>query len=211
MTFQEVLDICNAFIEDSENKEKVEAYNNMLNSLTIRSYLPMQEKVIALVRTVIDSDKDVDVPESMFTAGIEISCLFNGLLSYTNIDKPTNIDVKNYENYDTIYQSGLADYILDFCGKDYKRLVRMLERTMSFENLTDLIKSIQAIDLKELRKTVEELKDITKDVDPELVKNMADIMRFNDPNLSKLSDNLKENAADEAFKDKEDKEDLPKA
>ena len=110
-----------------------------------------------------------------------------------------------------IYQSGLADYILDFCGKDYERLVRMLERTMSFENLTDLIKSIQAIDLKELRKTVEELKDITKDVDPELVKNMADIMRFNDPNLSKLSDNLKENAADEAFKDKEDKEDLPKA
>ena len=81
MTFQEVLDICNAFIEDSENKEKVEAYNNMLNSLTIRSYLPMQEKVIALVRTVIDSDKDIDVPESMFTAGIEISCLFNGLLS----------------------------------------------------------------------------------------------------------------------------------
>ena len=60
------------------------------------------------------------------------------------------------------------------------------------------------IRLKELRKTVEELKDITKDVDPELVKNMADIMRFNDPNLSKLSDNLKENAADEAFKDKED-------
>ena len=163
MTFQEVLDICNAFIEDSENKEKVEAYNNMLNSLTIRSYLPMQEKVIALVRTVIDSDKDIDVPESMFTAGIEISCLFNGLLSYTNIDKPTNIDVKNYENYDTIYQSGLADYILDFCGKDYERLVRMLERTMSFENLTDLIKSIQAIDLKELRKDQEEVEhDIQK-------------------------------------------------
>ena len=77
MTLQEVLDICNAFIEDSENKEKVEAYNNMLNSLTIRSYLPIQEKIIALVRTVIDSDKDIDVPESMFTAGIEISCLFS--------------------------------------------------------------------------------------------------------------------------------------
>ena len=90
MTLQEVLDICNAFIEDSENKEKVEAYNNMLNSLTIRSYLPMQEKVIALVRTVIDSDKDIDVPESMFTAGIEISCLyaFNIILDDINPYSP---------------------------------------------------------------------------------------------------------------------------
>ena len=103
----------------------------MLQGLVIRAYLPMQDKVVALVRMIIDSDKDIDVPETFFTAGLEIACCFDGLLSYVNIEPEVNIEIKNYENYDLIYQSGLADYILEFCGKDYDRLVRMMERTLS--------------------------------------------------------------------------------
>ena len=151
MKLQEILDICDQFTKHPEDETAVKAYNDMLRNLVIRAYLPMQEKVVALVRMVMDSDKDIDVPEAFFTAGLEIACCFDGLLSYVNIEPEVNPDIKSYENYDLIYQSGLADYILEYCGKDYERLVRMMERTLSYENLTDLVQSMREMDTGSLR------------------------------------------------------------
>ena len=36
------------------------------------------------------------------------------------------------------------------------------------------------------------------EIAPEVIKNMADIMRLNDPNLTRLNDTLNSDAADEA-------------
>ena len=90
----------------------------------------MQEKVITIVRIVLDSDKDYDIPATFFMAGVEIASLFDGLISYTNLEQNLTIDDKNYENYDLLYQSGFADYILQFCQRDYDRLVHMIERCL---------------------------------------------------------------------------------
>ena len=80
MKLQEILDVCDAFIKNPEDETTVKTYNDMLQNLVIRAYLPMQDKVVALVRMIIDSDKDIDVPETFFTAGLEIACCFDGLL-----------------------------------------------------------------------------------------------------------------------------------
>ena len=85
MKLQEILKVCKDFIDSPEDEKTLSAYNTMLQELKVRAYLPMQEKVIALVRMIIDSDKDFDVPAAFFTAGLEIACLFDGLLSYVNI------------------------------------------------------------------------------------------------------------------------------
>lgn len=201
MKLQEVLKVCSDFIENPENEENTKKYNDMLKNLVIRTYLPIQEKTIALVRMVLDSDKDIDVGAEFFTSGLELACCFDGLLSYVNIEPEVNLETKNYENYDLIYQSGLADYILEYCGKDYERLVRMLERTLSYENLLELTESMKQMDTGSLRELTNEIKNATKEVDPELVKNLADIMRMNDPNLYELKTMVEEQAADEAQKD----------
>ena len=176
----------------------------MLQNLVIRAYLPMQEKVVALVRMVMDSDKDIDVPEAFFTAGLEIACCFDGLLSYVNIEPEVNPDIKSYENYDLIYQSGLADYILEYCGKDYERLVRMMERTLSYENLTDLVQSMREMDTGSLRELVNTLRNMKDEIDPEVIKNIADIARMNDPALNDLKDTIDNEAVDKAFEEKTD-------
>lgn len=200
MKLQEVLKVCSDFIENPENEENTKKYNDMLKNLVIRTYLPIQEKTIALVRMVIDSDKDIDVGAEFFTSGLELACCFDGLLSYVNIEPEVNLETKNYENYDLIYQSGLADYILEYCGKDYERLVRMLERTLSYENLLELTESMKQMDTGSLRELTNEIKNATKEADPELVKNLADIMRMNDPNLYELKTMVEAQAADEAQK-----------
>lgn len=202
MKLQEILDICDLFTKHPEDEAAVKAYNDMLQNLVIRAYLPMQEKVVALVRMVMDSDKDIDVPEAFFTAGLEIACCFDGLLSYVNIEPEVNPDIKSYENYDLIYQSGLADYILEYCGKDYERLVRMMERTLSYENLTDLVQSMREMDTGSLRELVNTLRNMKDEIDPEVIKNIADIARMNDPALNDLKDTIDNEAVDKAFEEK---------
>ena len=204
MKLQEILDICDQFTKHPEDETAVKAYNDMLRNLVIRAYLPMQEKVVALVRMVMDSDKDIDVPEAFFTAGLEIACCFDGLLSYVNIEPEVNPDIKSYENYDLIYQSGLADYILEYCGKDYERLVRMMERTLSYENLTDLVQSMREMDTGSLRELVNTLRNMKDEIDPEVIKNIADIARMNDPALNELKDTIDNEAVDKAFEEKTD-------
>ena len=202
MKLKEILNICDAFVKNPEDEATVKAYNDMLKGLIIRAYLPMQEKVIALVRMIMDSDKDIDVPETFFTAGLEIACCFDGLLSYVNIDPEVNLEIKNYENYDLIYQSGLADYILEYCGKDYERLVRMMERTLSYQNLTELIQSIREINVGGLSEAAEKIREIKDEIDPEVIKNIADIARMNDPALNDLKDTIDNEAVDKAFEKK---------
>lgn len=204
MKLQEILDICDQFTKHPEDETAVKAYNDMLQNLVIRAYLPMQEKVVALVRMVMDSDKDIDVPEAFFTAGLEIACCFDGLLSYVNIEPEVNPDIKSYENYDLIYQSGLVDYILEYCGKDYERLVRMMERTLSYENLTDLVQSMREMDTGSLRELVNNLRNMKDEIDPEVIKNIADIARMNDPALNDLKDTIDNEAVDKAFEEKTD-------
>ena len=194
MTVKEALKICEEFIMAPENEEKVAAYNDMCQQLIVRTYLPMQEKVVALVRIVIDSDKDYDVPASFFTAGVEMACLFDGLISYTNLVQDLGIDEKNYENYDLLYQSGFADYVLQFCEKDYERLVRMMERTMSFENLTELTNSLREMNVGALDNLTNELKNMKNEIDPAVLKDMADIMRYNDPKLQNIKEMIDSDA-----------------
>ena len=198
MTLQEVLKVCADFISAPEDKEKVAAYNDMCQNLVIKSYMPMQEKVITIVRIVLDSDKDYDMPATFFMAGVEIASLFDGLISYTNLEQNLTIDDKNYENYDLLYQSGFADYILQFCQRDYDRLVHMIERTMSFENLNELTSSMREMNVGALEGLTNELRNCKKDLDPEVLRNMADILRYNDPNLGRLKEVLETDAYDKA-------------
>lgn len=197
MRLKDILGICRKFIEHSEDEKNIKEYNDLLNSLVIKSYMPMQEKVVALVRIIIDNDREIDVESSFFTAGFELACCFDGLLAYTNIEPEVDLESKNYENYDIIYQSGLADYILQYCEKDYNRLVRMMERTLSFENLTELTNSLASMDSGVLREVVNALKEVKNDINPETIKNIADIMRLNDPLLT----HVKEDVIDSALED----------
>ena len=98
----------------------------------------------------------------------------------------------------------MADYILEYCGKDYERLVRMMERTLSYENLTDLVQSMREMDTGSLRELVNTLRNMKDEIDPEVIKNIADIARMNDPALNDLKDTIDNEAVDKAFEERTD-------
>ena len=206
---EEVLQICNAFIETPTNEVAVDNFEDLKVRLVVRSYLPVQEKVLCLYKMVIDSDKSIDLPSSIFTIGLDIAAVFDGLIAYTNIDLNIHTDLKSYESYDSLYQSGLADYILEFCEKDYNRLVRLLERTVSYDNLVELTETIGAIDSEGMKAVVQEFRRFREETNPAVLKDISDIIRYNDPNLHQLKSEVVDEALEQLEKmDKLEKADL---
>ena len=93
---------------------------------------------------------------------------------------------------------------LEFCGKDYDRLVRMMERTLSYQNLMELVQSIREVDVGSLSEVTEKIRGMKDEIDPEVIKNIADIARMNDPALGNLKDTIDNEAVDKAFEEKTD-------
>lgn len=194
--FQEVIKICTNFIQ-SPTEENATKLEELKSQLIIRAYMPMQDKVVSLYKVTIDADKSLDLASSVFTAGLELALLFDGLLAYTNIDINIPKEWKIYESYDAIYQSGLADYILQYCERDYNRLCQLMERTISYENLRELMNSMSAIQPEAIEAMLAEFKQFRESATPEMLHDMADIMRFNDPNLYHIKESVIDSAADQ--------------
>ena len=117
-------------------------------------------------------------------------------MAYTNIDVNIPASYKIYETYDAIYQSGMADYMLEFCHIDYDRLVRMMERTMSYGNLLELVDTMKNMDTREIQKLVVEVKKFKEDLDPETIKNLTTIMQYNDPLMRQIKEEVVDTALD---------------
>lgn len=194
--FQKVIKICNDFINDA-SAVNLKTLEDLKAQLVIHTYLPMQEKVICLYKVTIDADKSMEVAASAFTAGLEMALCFDGLLAYTNIDINIPKEWKIYESYDAIYQSGLADYILQYCEKDYSRLTNLMERTISYENLRELMDSLSAIQPQAMNDMLEEFKRFRENATPEMLHDMAAIMQFNDPTLYNLKERLIDGVTDQ--------------
>lgn len=188
------IDICKAFVQDPSNETYITALQDLREKLIIRRYLPIQEKITALYRAIQEADRPYDSASALFTAGMELAMTFNGLLAYTNISTIGLMDDKTYEAYDVLHQSGLIDYILRYCNLDYQRLCGMMERTISYENVRELIATLENIDTTSINASMAEFKQFRETATPNMIKDLADIVRFNDPNLYTVKNDLIDDA-----------------
>lgn len=204
LNIERVVEVCSKYLENPIDENNTKLFTELKKDLIIKSYIPVSEKVMILFKMSVDADKPVNIPSSIFTVGAEVVCLFDALFAYTNIGIDFDDSFKTYENYDLIYSSGLADYILEFCHRDYDRLVHMFERTISYENLQDLTETLSKLDTKEIAKLTNSFKSF-KDENPQKFKDMADILRLNDDSLVGIKEAFEEDALDKALsKNKEE-------
>lgn len=195
--FEEVISACSKFIESS-GKEK--SLMDLESRLVIRSYLEMSEKAVCITRSFIDADKDVSIPSVFVAIGFDLAYLFDCLLAYTNIDVDAMVDGdKIYENYDLIYQSGLADYIIGYCEKDYNRLVRMVERSLSIEHISSLLSSLENIDGEAIDDLTRSIVDLKTNGDKEMIHDMATIAKASDPEFAGLKEKVSDEVLDKIF------------
>lgn len=122
--------------------------------------------------------------------------VFDGLLAYTNIEPVWDNTIKNYDTYDILEQSGFIDYVLQFCERDYNKLTRLFERTVSVAHLMSLLEVLENIDGESVKALTTAINKFTNEADGQLVKDVADIMRYNDPELHQLKEDVVEEVID---------------
>ena len=66
----------------------------------------------------------------------------------------------------------------------------------------ELVQSIREVDVGGLSEVTEKIRGMKDEIDPEVIKNIADIARMNDPALNNLKDTIDNEAVDKAFKKK---------
>lgn len=192
----EVLQICGDVVKDPTSKQANEALKGLQKRLEVRTYLPMAQKASVLFRATMDSDRPYDDNYAIFTMAMEVAMVFDGLLAYTNIEPVWDNTIKNYDSYDILEQSGFIDYVLQFCERDYNKLARLFERTVSVAHLMSLFEVLENVDGESVKALTTAINKFTNEADGQLVKDVADIMRYNDPELHQLKEDVVEEVID---------------
>ena len=66
----------------------------------------------------------------------------------------------------------------------------------------ELVQSRREVDVGGLSEVTEKIRGMKDEIDPEIIKNIADIARMNDPALNNLKDTIDNEAVDKAFEKK---------
>lgn len=194
---QDVLTIAAEWLDDASNQEKMDAFEDMKASLVIRDYMPIAQKELLLRKALIDIKMDEEMMP--YTASIlyEIALVFDGLLAYVvNIDPAIDTYFKDAQFYDLLKISGLIDYILSFCEKDYNDFCKLSEKMISFDNLSELSKNLELTSPEQIQRLTDEFKRFTTETNPEVLKSLGNIAAVNDPLLT----NIRTSIEDAAFK-----------
>lgn len=205
----DLFDALSIFVSDPSNKEAMEKVEDFKQKLVIRNFLPLAQKEAVVLKTLYDI-KAVDTEAQHFVSALEVSLTFNALMAYVvNIDYDIEQTLKDEIFYDVFWVSGLGDYILGFCEKDFNRVKDMVQTMVSFENLKELLEEISKMTPDSIDRFTSAFKNFSLESNSEIIRNLADIARHQDPLLTKVKDSVVEGAwreIDKAQKEKEEKD-----
>ena len=179
----DLLETASSWLVSPEDKEVEKKFNEIKNQIIVKSFLPLTMKN-ALVKKAIFDLRTSD----------EISLLFKVLLEYTNIKWEDGLEVKDAAFYDILWASGVCDMILEYCRSDYERVVRMVENMFSFENLYNLVETINKMTPDSVEELTKEVKRIRLESDPQILHDYATLARAGDPILHKMADAIEDTA-----------------
>ena len=189
----DLLETASSWLVSPEDKEAEKKFNEIKNQIIVKSFLPLTMKNALVKKAIFDlrtSDDSIDE----FPQALEISLLFNVLLAYTNIEWEDGLEVKDAAFYDILWASGVCDMVLEYCRSDYERVVRMVENMFSFENLYNLVETINKMTPDSVEELTKEVKRIRLESDPQILHDYATLARAGDPILHKMADAIEDTA-----------------
>lgn len=165
------LKYCVAFENDptEENEMKIKFY---LSDLVIKGYLPMKDKMVAVMNIMRSIEGGYDASGNMGT--LELAKVQFGLFAYCdNLENDISFLNKTIGPYDDYYQYGLVDQIMDVCKKDYDHLEHMVDESINIANIEKLCKTAQLFDDTEYDKWITAIEDLKTTLTPDVVAGIA--------------------------------------
>lgn len=191
----EILAAAAEWMEDPENEEKNKKLEEIRNNLIVKEYMPLQQKTMCLQKALIDMRVDGEVTPYEASTLYEMALFFDCLLVYVvNLNQNIDILFKEPDFYDLLHISGIAEHILSYCYEDYEVILKMAERAISFDNLTQLTKMIAVTSPEEVNRLTKEIEEFHSKMDKDSLKALADIMTANDPLTARIKKGIEDGA-----------------
>lgn len=189
----DVLYAAAAFLDDSQNEDKVKAFDDIKQKTIVRSYMPLRRKA-AIVNKILKDISEANADIYDFGSAFEIAMTFDGLLAYTNTDQNINTLFKDYDLYDVLWASGYCDMILEYCAKDYQGLRDMVDRLVSYQNIGELMDALNNIDYDSIADLNQTIDRFNLNVKPEVIHDLATIVANQDEAVQSLNEVINEAA-----------------
>lgn len=156
-----------------ENDKKVHEY---MQKLQIIPYLGIDRKAICasiIAGNVFNVDRD------MVKSGIHLMVAetMYGILEYCiNLENDLDTYVTDETIYDTLCEFGFVDYVLQYCGTDFKRLCDLVDKMLNFGNIYKITEAAENFSSDKLDALIGQLKEARKVLTPEMLENMKEIL-----------------------------------
>lgn len=191
ITLEEVV----IFAQRCVNKEiSKEGYDAFIKKLNIKSYLPLEKKSQILISLIMQLVYTEGFVSEMAAIDLEIRKLFRCLLAYTDMDV-NSVDAYpiDFSTYDVIVESGLYDYILSICKKDYKRLEKLIEQAISFESIMQVSMNMAQMDPDKMYSQIKDAEKFMQGFSSKDVEHFAQIATLQDPLVHDIANMIRDN------------------
>lgn len=171
--------------QDIELSSQVKDY---IGKMMILPYLPLREKQISVFRILNLIEETERRPD-------EVSSTMELLFTLEVINQYTNIEVENecYELFgedflDALEIVGIMDAIQNVSGRDINRLQHMVDSTINWRNIFNLVDGFGSIDMSHVDQLVNEVREARQGLKEENIDILKRIADYNQPNVHNFSD-----------------------
>ena len=179
ITLEEIVKFLEKYIKKETSSE---AFDLFIQKLNIKSYLPLERKSQILISIIMNVVYTEGFVSELATVDLELRKLFRCLLAYTDMDM-NSVDAYpiDFSTYDIFIESGLYDYILSICEKDYKRLEALLTQALSFESVMQVSMNMAQMNPEQMALDMKEAKKFMDGFSSQDLEHLANIATLTDP------------------------------
>ena len=179
ITLEEIVKFLEKYLKKETSNE---AFDLFIQKLNIKSYLPLERKSQILISIIMNVVYTEGFVSELATIDLELRKLFRCLLAYTDMDM-NSVDAYpiDFSTYDIFIESGLYDYILSICEKDYKRLEALLTQALSFESVMQVSMNMAQMNPEQMALDMKEAKKFMDGFSSQDLEHLANIATLTDP------------------------------
>ena len=189
----------------AQGKATVDELDEFGNRMTIRSYIPILEKMRLIMAIIFKfNSEDVEMHE-IRVINMERELFFDVLLGGYALVDVTDPDMRTYQSYDVLYPL-FANYILQYCKDDYNKIVKMIEDSLNIYAMKDLDSLLGNIDYQALKESAKQHEELLEKLEKnkKMVADLRKIVESENPNgkeiLEAVSNTLQKEANEAAKK-----------
>lgn len=189
----------------AQGKATVDELDEFGNRMTIRSYIPILEKMRLIMAIIFKfNSEDVEMHE-IRVINMERELFFDVLLGGYALIDVADPDMRTYQSYDVLYPL-FANYILQYCKDDYNKIVKMIEDSLNIYAMKDLDSLLGNIDYQALKESAKQHEELLEKLEKnkKMVADLRKIIESENPNgeeiLEAVSNTLQKEANEAAKK-----------